>query len=87
MESVKIDKSRSAKYNKWVNPKKHINKAKTKIKAKDAFRKVMGIMLSQLSNTDKQAQVSVSAGLKSHGDKALNALLSEFVQIERHDTF
>ena len=47
----------------------------------------MGIMLSQLSKTDKHAQVSVSRDLKRHGDKALNTLLSEFGKIEGYDNF
>ena len=38
----------------------------------------MGVMLSQLSETNKHAQVSIMEGLQRYGDKALNVLLSEF---------
>ena len=46
----------------------------------------MGIILSQLLKIDKYAQVSVKEGLNRHGYKTLHALLSEFGQIDQHDT-
>ena len=44
-------------------------------------------MLSKLSTTDKHAHISINEGLTGQGDKALNALLSEFGQIGGSDTF
>ena len=44
-------------------------------------------MFTQIGNHDKYSQMSVSKGIKRHGDKALDALQSEFGQIHKHDTF
>ena len=49
--------------------------------------KIVGTMFAQIANHDKYSQMSVSKGIKRHGDKALDALLSEFGQIHKHDTF
>ena len=41
----------------------------------------------QIAKNNKYDQVSVNKGIMRHGDKALEALLSEFSQIHNHDTF
>ena len=41
----------------------------------------------QLSRTDKYAQVSVTEGIKRHGDKAIQAVLSEFPQLNDKNVF
>ena len=51
------------------------------------FTRIVGTMFTQIGNHDKYSQMSVSKGIKRHGDKALDALLSEFGQIHKHDTF
>ena len=41
----------------------------------------------QIAKNNKYDQVSVNKGIRRHGDKALEALSSEFSQIHNHDTF
>ena len=53
----------------------------------DMLNQVMGIILAQTTRKDKHAHVSVNEGIRRHGDEALHALLSEFGQIHKHDTF
>ena len=48
---------------------------------------MVGTFFSQVAKHDKYAQVSVAKVIKRHGDRALEALLSEFGQIHSHDTF
>ena len=51
------------------------------------MNKVMGIILAQVSENDKYAQVNVNEGVRRHGDEALKTPLSEFGQIHNHKTF
>ena len=46
----------------------------------------MGTVFAQITRKDKHAQSSVPKGRERHGEKALNALLSEFGQIHKHAT-
>ena len=43
--------------------------------------------MAHVAKSDKHAQVSVNKGIKRHGDKALETLLSEFGQLQNHNTF
>ena len=40
-----------------------------------------------MSKVDKYAQVSVSEGIKRHGDRAIAAVLTEFSQLNNKDVF
>ena len=47
----------------------------------------MGTVFAQITRKDKHSQTSVPKGIERHGEKALHALLAEFEQIHKHDTF
>ena len=51
------------------------------------LRKVTGIVMNQISKQDRYAQVSVKEGVRRHGQKAVNAVLSEFAQLNDKDIF
>jgi len=44
-------------------------------------------VFAQITRKDKHAQTSVPKDIEKHGEKTLNALLAEFGQIHKHDTF
>ena len=54
---------------------------------KDLYRRIVGITMTQMSKTDKYAQVSVSEGIKRHSDKAVAAVLTEFSQFNDKQVF
>ena len=78
---------RSVKRTKWYNAKKKGQPYKSDKGLKNQLTHVVGTIFSQIAKHDKYAQMSVSKGMKRHGEKALEALLSEFGQIHGHDTF
>ena len=85
-------KSRRDPQQKWVNNKKKKRRATTKSAepkygVKNNIRNFMDIIMTQVSNDDTHAQISVKEGLKRHGDRALQALLKEFGQIHKYNTF
>ena len=47
----------------------------------------MDVIMLQLSKEDKHAQVSIKEGIKRHGDRAMEALLKEFGQLHKYNTF
>ena len=49
--------------------------------------KLMDIIIAHVTKDDKHAQASVNDGIKRHGNKALEALLSEFMQLRKHNIF
>ena len=51
---------------------------------KDTFRKVTGIMMAQL---EQRPMVNAKEGIKRYGEKAINAILSEYGQIDDMKTF
>ena len=51
------------------------------------MNQVMGVILVQVSKSDKHAHVSVNGDIRRHGDETLHALLAEFGQIHKYDTF
>ena len=57
------------------------------LKGSDMFRKAVGITLTQMSKVDKYAQVSVREGIKRHGQKAIDAMMKEFAQLNDKGTF
>ena len=73
----------------WV--KRQVNKdSKSKtvnIITDDLYRRTVGTILTQISKIDKYAQVSVSEGIKRHGDRAIAAVLIEFSQLNNKDVF
>jgi len=62
-------------------------KPRVNIQTNDVFRKTVGVMMAQLSKEDKYAQVSVSEGIKRHGVKAIEAVLSEYTQLNDRNIF
>ena len=44
-------------------------------------------IFAQIAKNDKCAQKTIDKGIQKHGELALNALLREFGQIHKHDTF
>ena len=87
-------KSRSGNKPKWHNakkvgrsrsgPEKQVKGSKC---ARGELSQAMNVIFAQIAKNDRHAQVSVNKGIRRHGDKALEALLSEFSQIHNHDTF
>ena len=71
-KSIKL---RSNEQGKWTNHKKDKRRSRIKLKIKYPFRKVIVTILTQLSKSDKHAQVSANEGLMRYGANALNALL------------
>lgn len=49
--------------------------------------KVMEVILAQVLVNNKHVHVLVSEGIRRLGNEALHALLAEFGQIHKHDTF
>lgn len=57
------------------------------MQSKDTFRKIVGVLMSQMTKEDKYAQVSVEEGVRQHGEQAIEAVLAEFTQLNDHDIF
>jgi len=51
------------------------------------MNKHMEVIMAHVKKIDKHAQVSVNKEITRHGDKALEALLSEFGQLNNYNTF
>ena len=51
------------------------------------LRRVTGVVMNQMSKQDKYAHVSVKEGIKSHGKRAIDAVLSEFTQLNDKNIF
>ena len=62
-------------------------KRRFKIKVKDMFRKVMAITMAQISAASKHDQVSVEEGIRRYGNKAVEAVLSEYSQLNDKSVF
>ena len=62
-------------------------KKKTKLNINDTMKNITGIMLSQMTNVDKHAQVSVKKGIKRYGQKAIDAVLNEYAQLDNKTIF
>ena len=70
----------------WISDMKLVNSNDNKqgrvtLKANDLHRRVIGIAMTQMSKEDKYAQVSVSEGIKCHGEIAIADVLTEFSQL------
>ena len=57
------------------------------MKTDDIYRRIVGTKLTQLSKVDKYAQVLVNEGIRSHGNKALPAILNEYTQSNDKNVF
>ena len=62
-------------------------KKEIQVKLKDTYRRMIGVMMSQISKDGKHAQVSVKEGIKRFGDKAVQALVKELAQLHDKQTF
>ena len=58
-----------------------------KIKSNDMLRRVTGIVMNQIAKQDRYAQVSVREGVKRHGQRAVDAVLSELTQLNDKNIF
>lgn len=67
---------------------KHNKKnVKVDMKAKDMFRKMIAVTMTQLSKEDKYPQVLVREGIKRHSQKAIEAVLAKFIQLYDRQVF
>ena len=57
------------------------------MRLKDTYRKIVGVMMSQISKDSKHAQVSVKEGIKCFGDRAVEALVKKLAQLHDKQTF
>jgi len=62
-------------------------KKQVKLMVKDMMRRVVSIIMSQISKESKFAQVSVKEGIKRFGESAINAVLAEFGQLNDQKIF
>ena len=62
-------------------------KRRYKLKVRDLFRKAMSITMSQIKAASKYEQVSVEEGLRRFGNKAVEAVLSEYSQLNDKQVF
>ena len=58
-----------------------------KNKSNDMLRRVTGIVMNQIAKQDRYAQVSVREGVKRHGQRAVDAVLSELTQLNDKNIF
>jgi hypothetical protein len=73
---------------KWTNHKKtKRQKKRIKLEVKDMFRKVVGVTMTQMASADRYAQVSVKEGIKRYGHKAIEAIMTEYAQLDDRTIF
>ena len=68
------------------DPKKKRIK-KLRLKRNDMFRKVLGTIMNQIAKSCKHAQVNVKEGIKRYGDRAVEAVIKEYAQLDEKGTF
>ena len=76
----------------WIGNLQQSNKPKHKtskinMNTKDMLRNVIGITMTQISKEDRYAHVSINEGIKRHGQKAIDAVLAEFMQLNDQKVF
>ena len=72
----------------WLSEDKNCNESKcTKLKGNDLYRRIINTTFTQLAKDDKYAQVSVTEGIRRHGEKAIMAVLSEYAQLDDKKVF
>ena len=68
-----------------------LSKTKSKkviiIKMKDMFRKVAGIMMTQVRKDSEHRQMNVKESVKKYGEDAVKAVLTEYAQLNDYSTF
>ena len=62
-------------------------KKRFRVKVRDMFRRVMAITMAHISSATKHDQVSVEEGIRRFGDKAIEAVLSEYAQLNDKNVF
>ena len=88
MHQLGKTKDRTNKHYKGKKKKKKI-----RIHIKDTYRQVVGAMMANIakSNTTKSkgkhAQLNVKQGIDKHGQKAIEAILTEYSQLDDRDVF
>ena len=51
------------------------------------FRKVLGTIMTKITKASKHVQVNIKEGIKRYGDKAIEAVFKEYVQLDKKGTF
>ena len=54
---------------------------------KDTYRRLVGVMMTQVGKDSKYAQVNIKEGIKRYGQKTIEALVKELGQLDDKDTF
>ena len=90
---TEIKKLRSGLHTRWwINNKRGKYRGSPqsdnkKCELKNGMNKLMCLIMAHMTKDDKHAHVSMNKGIKRHGDRAVEALLYEFGQIHKYDTF
>ena len=73
----------------WVKKQASTSKGSKTVNMKtdDLYRRTVGTVLTQMAKVDRYSQVSVTEGIKRHGDKAIAAVLTEFAQLNDKNVF
>ena len=58
-----------------------------KIKSNGMLRQLTGIVMNQITKQDQYAQVSVKEGVRRHGQRAIDTIMSEFTQSNNKNIF
>ena len=62
-------------------------KKKYKVKISDTFRKIVGIVMTQMQATSDFEQMNMKQGLKMFGQKAVEAVIKEYAQLDMKGVF
>lgn len=62
-------------------------KKKFKVKVRDMLRRVMKITMAQIASSSKHDQVSVEEGIRRYRNKAIEAALMEYTQLNDKNVF
>ena len=82
---VNIGPKRSRRYD-GVTPRRVKRPRSAQIK-EGSMSEFVHVIFTQLAKNNKYDQKSVNKGIRKHGELVLDALLKEFGQIHKHDTF
>ena len=58
-----------------------------KVKVKDMFRRVVALTMTHIKSAAKHEQVSVKEGIRRFGDKTVDAVLTEYAQLNEKNVF
>lgn len=62
-------------------------KKEVRIMTEDPFRKGFGLVMNQMSKFKEYNNISMKEGIKKYGDKAVEAILKEYLQLTDSDSF